>query len=247
MSGYSALLYLSKQPVSRDMVKFLVSSTEAIIPNIQQSGSLAIPSLTSFICDVVKYSKVKTPTLMASTVFLNRLRCIIPGYVEGIATATHRLFLGCLILASKTLNDSSPFNKHWEKYCRGLLSLMEINTIERELLEYMSWNVRISTEDLIDSLSPLLQPIQEMLTLHDQHPDSQIKKSKLLSNVTISQQKLQKVKPSSTYLSSNYSIPSLSSSVTFSSAGSSEAAVAEVKKLQTETSNSKVTNKQKQK
>ncbi|OXT09994.1 hypothetical protein B9K03_11860, partial [Rothia sp. Olga] len=47
-------------------------------------------------------------------------------------------------------------NKHWAKYTEGLLNIHEVNTIERELLDYFQWNIVIKSDDLIKSLRPLL-------------------------------------------------------------------------------------------
>lgn len=165
MSDYEALLHFNKRAVSSEMVQYLASSTASII-QIKKSNSmidiaLQAPSLTQFINGLISHSNVQTPTLMATSVYLTKLRSIIPGNVYGIETTRHRIFLGCLILAAKTLNDSSPLNKHWASYTDGLLHIREVNTIERELLEYFDWNVTITTNELITCLTPFLQPIKE--------------------------------------------------------------------------------------
>lgn len=165
MSNYESLIHFNRNPVSNEMIDFLSSTTESII-NVQEARSISNialppPSLTRFIKNLVLHSNVQTPTLMATSVYLAKLRAIIPNNVYGIETTRHRIFLGCLILAAKTLNDSSPLNKHWAKYTDGLLTICEVNTIERELLEYFDWNVIINTKDLITCLEPLLKPIKE--------------------------------------------------------------------------------------
>ncbi|CCC67935.1 hypothetical protein NCAS_0A13770 [Naumovozyma castellii] len=166
MSDYEALLSFNKRAVSHEMIQFLASTTASIIqvkPHSEPKTNTAhiIPTLSNFIKALIKHSNVQTPTLMATTVYLSKLKSIIPCNVYGIETTRHRIFLGCLILAAKTLNDSSPMNKHWAQYTDGLLQIREVNTIERELLEYFDWDVTIKTKDLIICLSPLLQPIIE--------------------------------------------------------------------------------------
>lgn len=166
MSDYDALLQFNKRPVSQEMIQFLATSTASIIQirkNDNPVHGCPPPELSIFIKKVVVQSNVQTPTLMATTVYLNKLKSIIPKNVYGIETTRHRIFLGCLILAAKTLNDSSPWNKHWTTYTEGLLKVREVNTIERELLEYFNWDVRITTSDLINSLAFFLVPIQEQL------------------------------------------------------------------------------------
>lgn len=157
MNDYHTLLEFNRKPVNNDMVQYLVKLTSALIkvpPTSEWASN--VPRLTVFIKKLVIHSNVQTSTLMATTVYLTKLKNIIPNDVYGIETTIHRIFLGCLILASKILNDTSPMNKHWTKYTDGLLNIYEVNTIERELLEYFQWDIRINTEELINSMRPLL-------------------------------------------------------------------------------------------
>lgn len=214
MSDYEALLQFNRKPVSIEMVQYLASTTSSIIKVKKNSNIVDSPAppLMRFIKTLISYSNVQTPTLMATTVYLTKLRSIIPANVFGIETTRHRIFLGCLILAAKTLNDSSPLNKHWASYTDGLLHIREVNTIERELLEYFDWNVCITTEELVACLSPFLQSIkehtlklrqQEMMMFTSPTPKD------LKSYVSRSQ-------VAHSRSSSNGSLPSLASSATLS-------------------------------
>ncbi|GME92428.1 unnamed protein product [[Candida] boidinii] len=143
-----------------------------------------IPTLYTFIERLIKYSHVQTPTLMSTLVYLTRLREILPPNSTGMETTRHRIFLGCLILAAKNLNDSSPMNKHWTKYTDGLLTLNDINTLERELITYLGWdNLRVFNSDLIQNFSPFLEPIirrikfQEEVKLQKMRQSSSTQKS----------------------------------------------------------------------
>lgn len=214
MSDYEALFHFNRKPVSIEMVQYLASTTSSIIKVKKNNNivDLPAPPLMRFIRNLISYSNVQTPTLMATTVYLTKLRSIIPANVYGIETTRHRIFLGCLILAAKTLNDSSPLNKHWASYTDGLLHIREVNTIERELLEYFDWNVCITTDELIACLSPFLQPIKEqtlMLRQQEMMMFASPTPKDLKSYVSRSH-----VAHSRT--SSNGSLPSLASSATLS-------------------------------
>ncbi|RLV94018.1 PHO85 cyclin-2 [Spathaspora sp. JA1] len=181
MSDKEALAIFSRQRVSQDMVNFLVSTTNSIIqvkPSKPDNNSyrqrltkqpvIITPysptiSLTEFIHNLIKYSNVQTPTLMATLVYLNKLRNLLPANSIGMETTRHRIFLSALILAAKSLNDSSPLNKHWMKYTDGLLSQSEINMAERELLALLKWNINIKHKELIIALQPFLEPIKQSL------------------------------------------------------------------------------------
>lgn len=86
----------------------------------------------------------------------------------------HRVFLACLIVAAKYLNDSSPKNRHWTKYA-ALFSLAEVNLMvrppclpsiaepdasfarqEKQLLYLLDYDLRMDEETLIDAFAPFL-------------------------------------------------------------------------------------------
>lgn len=188
MSDREALKIFSRQPVNLDMINFLVSTTNSIIQvKPQQPQQLPSPAslsllllllinstteilsvnppitLTQFIKNLIKYSNVQTPTLMATLVYLNKLRNYLPANAVGMETTRHRIFLSALIVAAKSLNDSSPLNKHWTKYTDGLLTLQEVNLAERELISILNWNVNITQDELIYTLQPFLVGIKSYL------------------------------------------------------------------------------------
>lgn len=218
MSDYEALLQFNRRPVTVEMVQYLASTTSSIIKVKKNNNMVDLPAppLMKFIKNLISYSNVQTPTLMATTVYLTKLRSIIPASVYGIETTRHRIFLGCLILAAKTLNDSSPLNKHWASYTDGLLHIREVNTIERELLEYFDWNVCISTEELIACLSPFLQPIKEHAL--------RVRQQEMMMFTSPTSRDLKGYVPRTESMhsrsSSNGSLPSLASTATLSSLGS---------------------------
>ena len=174
LSDYNILIEFNKKPVTGYMIQYMVDLTSKLI-NVPTSAELntSVPKLSTFIKRLIMSSKVQTSTLMATTVYLTRMKNIIPRDAYGMETTSHRIFLGCLILVSKTLNDISPKNKHWVEYTGGLLNIEEVNTIEVELLEYFKWNTKIETKDLINSLRPLLD-------IHKNEMIKEIEKNNLL-------------------------------------------------------------------
>ncbi|KAG7663624.1 PCL2 [[Candida] subhashii] len=217
MSDREALSIFTRQPVNQDMVNFLVATTNSIIqvkPQIKPSEKYLINnqyvspivptiSLTDFIKNLIRYSNVQTPTLMATLVYLNKLRNLLPANAVGMETTRHRIFLSALIIAAKSLNDSSPLNKHWTKYTDGLLSLQEVNLAEKELLALLNWSVNIKEQELIIALQPFLVSIKNQL-IRKQELES-IQKS---NYYRISQSKSNYSIKSSRSVQSSYSVAS---------------------------------------
>ncbi|CAK7895736.1 PHO85 cyclin-2 [[Candida] anglica] len=252
MSDREVLKLFSRQPVSQEMVAFLVSTTNSIIQvkstlkttsatngsGTTWSVTPKVTSLTKFINNLIQYSNVQTPTLMASLIYLNKLRNHLPANAVGMETTRHRIFLAALILSAKTLNDSSPLNKHWTKYTDGLLSLEDVNMAERELIGLLKWDITVKQEDLLIVLQPFLTNIQQSLARKQQVESAKKSDYYRLSNTLSNRFRV----GSSNSLASSSSTASLASSnLSLRSAGSnySLSEVEEEQSYQTSGSHSK--------
>lgn len=235
MYDSEVLKIFARQPVSQEMVAFLVSTTNSIIqvktlpptsPIPGSSSNIVVTpkkcvSLTTFINNLIKYSNVQTPTLMASLIYLNKLRNLLPANAVGMETTRHRIFLASLILSAKTLNDSLPLNKHWTKYTDGLLSLQDVNMAERELIGLLKWNINVNQEDLLIVLQPFLTSIK--YSLAKKREEDSLKRADYyrLSNALSNKYRL------SSSLSTSYSNASIASSkMSLKSAASSSYSLA---------------------
>ncbi|KAG7663541.1 PCL1 [[Candida] subhashii] len=156
-------------PVTHDMIHKLVVATLQVIPCKDTKNSTyttpdnitkPLPSLMTFLTKLVKQTNVYTGTLMATLVYLNRLKMRLPKNSSGLPCTRHRILLSCLILSSKFHNDSSPKNKHWAEYTDGLFSTRDINLMERQLVFLLNWDTRVSNEEMIYSLDSFLEPIR---------------------------------------------------------------------------------------
>ncbi|KAL2150632.1 hypothetical protein VTH82DRAFT_7195 [Thermothelomyces myriococcoides] len=172
--------------VDEDMVKYLAEAAAGVIqcdsdmmpPPAQvsrrgyptravRSANSPLPSLEQFIWQLVDSSNVQVPTLMSTLVYLRRLKSRLQPMAKGLRCTTHRIFLASLILAAKYLNDSSPKNKHWahysvvstKEYIFGF-SRTEVNLMEKQLLQLLDWDLRITEEDLYWEFEPFLAPLR---------------------------------------------------------------------------------------
>lgn len=182
MSDSQAMQIFLNSPVTQDMIHHLVSVTLQILPcensktitetlpsppnspnNTPIVRSKPLPSLMTFITKLVRYTNVYTGTLMSTIVYMNRLKEKLPKDAKGLPCTRHRIFLACLIIASKNLNDSSPKNKHWAKYTDGLFKREDVNLMERQLLMLLDWDVSIDNNQLIHLWKRFLDPIKNDL------------------------------------------------------------------------------------
>ena len=162
--------------VSPEMVCYLAQQASNIVernPYTQQDPEAItvsqqlddkIPDLEDFISGVVKKSNIHVPILMTTLLYLSRLRSKLTRAAKGIRSTPHGIFLACLILSEKFLDDCSLYNKDWAAYSQfGEFSLsnQEINIMEKELLLLLDWNLKFEPSELGYHLEPFLIRIRD--------------------------------------------------------------------------------------
>lgn len=76
------------------------------------------PALEPFISSIVRQANIHVSILLTILLYLSRLRFKLPPFAKGIQSIPHRIFLACLILSEKFLDDFSLCNKDWALYSR---------------------------------------------------------------------------------------------------------------------------------
>ncbi|KAI5964310.1 PCL1 [Candida pseudojiufengensis] len=159
-------------PITHDMIHKLVVATLQVIPckdtktqtyTTTNNTIKQLPSLMTFLTKLIKYTNVYTGTLMATLIYLKKLQLKLPKNAQGLPCTRHRILLSCLILSSKFHNDSSPKNKHWAKYTDGLFNVKDINLMERQLIYLLNWDLKVSNDEMIESLGSFLDPIKNQI------------------------------------------------------------------------------------
>ena len=111
---------------------------------------------------------------MTTLLYPERLRQKLPPVAKGLKCTTHRIFLACLIITAKYVNDSSPKNRHWASYTHVAstpyqdfsefgFSRTEVNLMEKQLLGLLTYDLNFGLEELELQFEPFLLPIRQAI------------------------------------------------------------------------------------
>jgi len=91
--------------------------------------------------------------LLVTAVYITRCKPLL--CIARPEWALERVFLGALVVASKYHNDEWYNNKSWA-IASGVFSSRDVNLIEREMLDVLSYKLRVKEEDLLAHELPLI-------------------------------------------------------------------------------------------
>lgn len=194
----AALQKLISSRVDSRMIRHLATATETVIPcdknmmpaqpRRRANSSLptppttpelravspadpTLPTLEQFIRRLVESSNVQAATLLPALVYLHRLRDRLQPMSRGLRCTSHRIFLACLVLAAKFVNDISPKNKHWARYTTMETSgghkfgfcTSEVNLMEKQLLQLLDWDLRVEESEMVEAWAGFMAPVTEKI------------------------------------------------------------------------------------
>lgn len=122
------------QPTDLPKPKFFPSTPEA-----------SKNSLASFISRTVYNAQLPTQVLLAALLYLTRLKARYPA---SKGASGNRLFLASLVIAQKFMVDGCYSNLTWVRITRGFYGLEEVNRMERELLDFIGWDLHVEEASL---------------------------------------------------------------------------------------------------
>jgi len=85
-------------------------------------------------------TKLHTAVTFAALVLLQRLKARFPS---ARGSSGHRLFISAYMISSKVMCDDTYSNKSWSIVAQGMFSLREVNQMEREMCNYLDWELTV--------------------------------------------------------------------------------------------------------
>ncbi|KAF9243147.1 hypothetical protein BU15DRAFT_86565 [Melanogaster broomeanus] len=109
-------------------------------PEYPPSSSGSTIKLPQFIAYALHRTKLHPSVTFAALVLLQRLKARFP---TARGSSGHRLFVSAFMLASKVICDDTYSNKSWSIVAQGMFQLREINQMEREMCQYLEWELNV--------------------------------------------------------------------------------------------------------
>ncbi|KAJ7044310.1 hypothetical protein C8F04DRAFT_1070143 [Mycena alexandri] len=118
----------------------------ACLPYPPQSTHLHA-KLPHFIAYAIHRTKLHSAVTYAALVLLQRVKARFP---TARGSCGHRLFISAFMIASKVICDDTYSNKSWSIVAQGMFTLREINQMEREMCNYLDWELTVDSPVLRD-------------------------------------------------------------------------------------------------
>ncbi|KAF5317024.1 hypothetical protein D9611_004005 [Ephemerocybe angulata] len=121
--------------------------------------------LPHFIAYALHRTKLHPSVTFASLVLLQRLKARFP---TARGSSGHRLFISAFMIASKVICDDTYSNKSWGIVAQGMFSLREVNQMEREMCNYLDWELTVDNPILSNFEAAVRQDFAQD---HRQYPN----------------------------------------------------------------------------
>ncbi|KAG7091093.1 hypothetical protein E1B28_010148 [Marasmius oreades] len=109
-------------------------------PEYPPSSTSLQARLPQFIAYALHRTKLHSSVTFAALVLLQRLKARFP---TARGSSGHRLFISAFMIASKVICDDTYSNKSWTIVAQGMFTLREINQMEREMCNYLDWELTV--------------------------------------------------------------------------------------------------------
>ncbi|KAF8161279.1 hypothetical protein B0H34DRAFT_373641 [Crassisporium funariophilum] len=142
-------------------------------PDYPPSSSHAHAKLPYFIAYALHRTKLHEAVTFAALVLLQRLKARFPS---ARGSSGHRLFISAYMISSKVMCDDTYSNKSWSIVAQGMFSLREINQMEREMCNYLDWELTADDPILSDFDVAVRRDFGETKPTYPNYPTSFVSK-----------------------------------------------------------------------
>jgi len=144
-------------------------------PDAPSTSSSAKPQtpLPQFIAYGLHRTKLHQSVTIAALVLLQRLKARFP---TARGSSSHRLFISAFMIASKVICDDTYSNKSWGIVAQGMFTLREINQMEREMCNYLEWELSVDNSILVNFEASLRQDFSSPSSSYPSYPLTMVSK-----------------------------------------------------------------------
>lgn len=114
-------------------------------PEYPQASCQPQAKLPYFIAYALHRTKLHSAVTFSALVLLQRLKARFPS---ARGSSGHKLFITALMISSKVMCDDTYSNKSWCIAAQSMFTLREINQMEREMCQYLDWELTVDPATL---------------------------------------------------------------------------------------------------
>jgi hypothetical protein len=142
-------------------------------PDYPPSSTHAHAKLPFFIAYALHRTKLHPSVMFASLILLQRLKARFPS---ARGSSGHRLFISAFMISSKVMCDDTYSNKSWSVVAQGMFNLREINQMEREMCNYLEWELTAANPMLSSFETAVKRDFREQKPAYPTYPTSFVSK-----------------------------------------------------------------------
>lgn len=142
-------------------------------PDYPPSSTHAHAKLPYFIAYALHRTKLHQSVMFAALILLQRLKARFPS---ARGSSGHRLFISAFMISSKVMCDDTYSNKSWSVVAQGMFNLREINQMEREMCNYLEWELTAANPMLSSFEAAVRKDFREQKPTYPTYPTSFVSK-----------------------------------------------------------------------
>jgi hypothetical protein len=131
-------LYYGQESLARLAARFITHLFAC--PDYQPASTQSQAKLPYFIAYALHRTKLHPTVTFLALFLLQRLKARFPS---ARGSSGHKLFISAYMISSKVICDDTYSNKSWCIVAQAMFTLREINQMEREMCQYLDWQLTV--------------------------------------------------------------------------------------------------------